>query len=218
MQPDEAHLGRHEIADPAIHTEFGRSERQHDEEQNEIDRLPQRAHRKAESRRDDSRRQQRPNELPVAHVQDAFADLHADEIRRDKRAERAEVGQHFAIRHARRNTLAHGETLAEEHHAVDRGGDESKSDAPLPGKAAHRDAEHPGERHAARPAGMEDVQPLRLFARIHGGDGRVDVTLHGAVREGEDEGAPVKLPRAGGRHEQDRRDDVAEEPNAATRP
>ena len=93
------------------------------------------------------------------------------------------------------------EAAADHHAAVDQHRDEEGPHRVLPRDVADGGAEvvkpegdQGAEDQAAGPAGVEDVEPVRLGPREEGGRQRVDDRLAGAVGQREDEAANVEAP------------------------
>jgi hypothetical protein len=85
---------------------------------------------------------------------------------------------------------------------------EEQSDLPAPGGRSERDHQDSAEHHAARPAGVQHVEMMRLASRIQRGGDRIDHGLDGAVGERENQRADVELLKAVRGHGNDRGDDV----------
>lgn len=118
------------------------------------------------------------------------------------------------------DAFAHRELAGEHHQTVGDDGDEDQADLVLPVHVAHAERQQTAQHQATRPAGVQDVQPLRLLTGEHRGDHGIDHRFDRPVAQGNDEVAGVQHPVGGvgiprsdrrGQDRHDRRDDVGNE-------
>ena len=181
----------HDAGDGGIGAEFGGGQRDHQQAEEHDEAAAERAavetvadHQRAEQGEDDH----------VAPAED-LTELLDDEETCEGGAENAELGEHLAVGCAGGDPFVDREDGAGKHDEIGDGreGEQIDEHAPV---GTHRAAEHDGddaaEDEAAGPAGVEDVEPLRLVPVEHGGHDRVDEGLDGAVSKAEDHRAPVE--------------------------
>ena len=160
-------------------------------------------------------------EAKVVDVEDRTEDVteeDREQVAGDERAQDTDVLEHLGEGGAFLGGFRLREGLAHEHDRVGDGRDEVERELSLPAEA-HDGTEEVGgdgaDDHAEGPGGVQDVEVVRALLGEDRGDERVGHGFEGAVREGEDEHAPVeeviRVLRGRGAEGDERREDVAEE-------
>ena len=223
--PDEEHLallGGEEVAgdgfDPAVGAEFDRADDGVGEEEHEQE---EGADREARDHADGDQEGAGEVEAEVVDVEHRTEDVteeDREQVAGDERAEDADVLEHLGEGGALLGGFRLREGLAHEHDRVGDGRDEVEGELSLPAEAHHGAEEVGGDGaddHAERPGGVQDVQVVRALLGEDRGDERVGHGFEGAVREGEDEHAPVeeviRVLRGRGAEGHEGREDVTEE-------
>ncbi len=115
--------------------------------------------------------------------------------------------QHRLVGDSRRHPLGKREFLRDHHQAVGDNRQEDEGHLPLPADRtaghlaehpviAHGDRQDPAQHQASRPAGVQDVQPLRLRVGEERGDDRIDHRLDRPVAERHHKRSDVQDPVA----------------------
>ena len=119
--------------------------------------------------------------------------MREDQTKSDERAEGAQFFQHGDVADARLFAFAFRKLFADENKKECARGNQNQSerDAPISVRG-ERDGAKSADDQAARPAGVQTIEPF-CFVRVeHRGDDGIDIRLHAAVTEAEDDAAPVK--------------------------
>ena len=181
----------------------------------------QRANREARDDADGNQEDARKVKAEVVDVEDwseHVTEEDREQVAGDERAQDADVLEHLGEGGAFLGGFRLREGLAHEHDRVGDGRDEVERELSLPAEA-HDGTEEVGsdgaDDHAEGPGGVQDVEVVRALLGEDRGDERVGHGFEGAVREGEDEHAPVeeviRVLRGGGAKGDEGRDDVADE-------
>ena len=223
--PDEEHLallGGEEVAgdgfDPAVGAEFDRADEGVGQEQHEEQEGAEREACDHADGDEEGAGEVQAEVVDVEHRTEDVAEEDREQVAGDDRAEDADVLEHLGEGGALLGSFRLREGLAHEHDGVGDGRDEVEGELALPAEAHDGTKQVRGDgadHHAEGPGGVQDVQVVRALLGEDRGDERVGHGFEGAVREGEDEHAPVeeviRVLRGRGAEGDERREDVAEE-------
>ena len=113
-----------------------------------------------------------------------------------RRPHEAEFAQHVAVGNAGGTGFTLGKALAEHHQPVEENRDQKERNLDLPidclggGAARHKKAGQASQDESARPAGVEDIEVVGLFAGEERGHQRIDHRFRDAIADGEEKHAP----------------------------
>ena len=123
---------------------------------------------------------------------------HADEEEQEERL--GGLRPHLAGGDVGGDALGRGYGHRHRHHQVDGRGHQDGCQLDLPAgveRLGHRDREQPADDHAARPPGVEHVEPLGLLIAVDGRDQRIDDAFDQPLRQPHHEEAGVEQRRPG---------------------
>jgi hypothetical protein len=128
---------------------------------------------------------------------EAILDEEGDEDADHGGAEESDVLEHFTELEALLGGFGAGEVLAEEHEAVDGGGDQEAAELEFPAAGGEGAVDETTDHHASRPGGVEDVEVVGSVVGEESGHQRVGDGFQGAVRDREEEGAGPQIREGG---------------------